>query len=79
MTLVNESRQSYAQHIEMKDAALTACRNDFQSLTQQVEEAFAEKVGIYLRSGMKCRVLICRNGYYCGAEQKEGRWHTLER
>jgi len=54
MTLVNESRQSYAQHIEMKDAALTACRNDFHSLTQQVEEASAEKVGICLRSGMYC-------------------------
>jgi hypothetical protein len=54
MTLVTESRQSYAQHIEMKDAALTACRNDFHSLTQQMEEASAEKVGIYLRSGMQC-------------------------
>ena len=63
MTLVNESRQSYAQHIEMKDAALTTFRNDFQSLTQQVEEASAEKVGIYLRSDMKCRVLMCGNGY----------------
>jgi hypothetical protein len=54
MTLVTESRQSYAQHIEMKDAALTACRNDFHSLTQQVEEASVEKVGIYVRSGVQC-------------------------
>jgi hypothetical protein len=44
MTLVNESRQSYAQHIEMKEAALTACKNEFCSLTKQVEEASAEKV-----------------------------------
>jgi len=79
MTLVNESRQSYAQHIEMKDAALTACRNDFHSLTQQVEEASAEKVGICLRSGMQCGVFICRNRYYCGDELKEGRWHSLVR
>jgi len=63
MTLVNESRQSYAQHIEMKDAALTTFRNDFQSFTQQVEEASAEKVGIYLRSDMKFGVLMCGNGY----------------
>ncbi|XP_023706005.1 myosin-6 isoform X2 [Cryptotermes secundus] len=43
MMLVNESRQSYAQHIEMKEAALMACRNEFHSLTQQVETASAEK------------------------------------
>jgi hypothetical protein len=29
MTLVNESRQSYTQHIEMKEAALMACKNEF--------------------------------------------------
>lgn len=43
--LVNESRQSYVQHIEMKEAALTACKNEFHSLTKQVEKASAEKVG----------------------------------
>ena len=72
MTLVNESRQSYAQHIEMKDAALTACKNEFHSVTQQLEEASAEKVGIYLRSGMNCWIFICRNEYYCGDELEEG-------
>jgi hypothetical protein len=45
MMLVNESRQSYAQHIEMKEAALTSCKNEFHSLTKQVETASAEKVG----------------------------------
>jgi hypothetical protein len=45
MMLVNESRQSYAQHIEMKEAALIACRNEFHVLTKQVEEASAAKVG----------------------------------
>jgi hypothetical protein len=44
MILVNESRQSYMQHIEMKEAALTACKNEFHSLTKQVERASAEKV-----------------------------------
>jgi hypothetical protein len=60
MILVNESRQSYAQHIEMKEAALTACKNEFQSLTKQVETASAEKVG---------RSSNCSHGYqkrkYC--------------
>jgi polyphosphate kinase len=45
MMLVNESRQGYAQHIEMKEAALMACKDKFHSLTKQVEKAFAEKVG----------------------------------
>jgi hypothetical protein len=27
--LVDESSQSYAQHIEMKEAELTACKNEF--------------------------------------------------
>jgi hypothetical protein len=44
MILVNESRQSYVQHIEMKEAALTACKNEFHSLTKQVERVSAEKV-----------------------------------
>lgn len=44
MILVNESRQSYVQHIEMKETALTACKNEFLSLTKQVERASAEKV-----------------------------------
>ncbi|XP_021916559.1 coiled-coil domain-containing protein 18-like isoform X2 [Zootermopsis nevadensis] len=43
MILVNESRQSYVQHIEMKETALTACKNEFLSLTKQVERASAEK------------------------------------
>lgn len=42
--LVNESRQSYVQHIEMKEAALTACRDEFHNLTKQVEKTSAEKV-----------------------------------
>jgi hypothetical protein len=29
MTLVDENSQSYAQHIEMKEAELTACKNEF--------------------------------------------------
>jgi hypothetical protein len=58
MMLVNESRQSYAQHIEMKEAALTACRNEFHILTKQVKKASAEKVG---RSfNCSCRFHKCK-------------------
>jgi hypothetical protein len=79
MRLVSESRQSYAQHIEMKDAALVACRNEFHDLTQQVEKTCAEKVGIYLRSGMNYCVFICGSECFCGDKLKEGKYLALER
>lgn len=56
MMLVNESRQSYAQHIEMKEAALMACKDEVHSLTQQVETASAEKV----RSSSNCSHGYCK-------------------
>jgi hypothetical protein len=68
MMLVNESRQSYAQHIELKEAALTACKNEFHVLTKQVEEASAAKVGgrigivinFYLGGGEACEMCCAR-------------------